>query len=62
MYLDQRPSVSMSIVIFHAVPPFPAWLKGKRKGTLHLMGNKQILIGGLEHVYFSIYWEFHHPN
>ena len=21
-----------------------------------------ILVGGLEHVFFSIYWEFHHPN
>ena len=20
------------------------------------------LVGGLEHFYFSIYWEFHHPN
>ena len=21
-----------------------------------------VLVGGLEHFYLSIYWEFHHPN
>jgi hypothetical protein len=25
-------------------------------------GNWTILVGGLEHVLFSIYWECHHPN
>ena len=24
--------------------------------------NQETLVGGLEHFYFSIYWEFHHPN
>ena len=26
------------------------------------MPAHNILVGGLEHVFFSTYWEFHHPN
>ena len=52
-------------VISHYLPG-NIWEKpwGTRGSTpWFVTGNLRILVGGLEHqFYFSIYWEFHHPN
>jgi hypothetical protein len=39
------------------------WLYSSRYPIAsHDITTATLLVRGLEHVYFSIYWEFHHPN